>query len=118
MAGLFINYMEKVEKIKSIIDDLKKNIHNRQRYKCPNCEENNCLLIKGPRGNGPLTKEGLIKDTVKDTKNFSIKSLFDGSEPEYVNVLLVCENCKYEEEKSSKSWEVDRIIEEKHGYPY
>jgi DNA-directed RNA polymerase subunit M/transcription elongation factor TFIIS len=108
----------KQEKIKSFIDDLKKNLHNRQRYKCPNCKEENSLLIRGPRGNGPATREGLVKDIIKDTKDVSIKSFFDGSEPEYVPVLLVCESCGYEEKKSSDSWEVDRIIEEEHGYPY
>lgn len=115
---LFVNHMEKIEKIKSFIYNIKKNMHDRQRYKCPNCEKSNCLLIKGPRGNGPFSREGIIKDTVEDAKDFSVKSLFDGSEKEYVNVLLECENCKYKKEKPSNDFLVDRIIEEKHGYPY
>lgn len=109
---------KKVENIKSFIRELKRDLQDRQRYRCPECSKENSLLIRGPRGLGPITREGPIKDIVEDTKDGSLKSLFDGSEPEHVPVLLECENCEYEEQKPSDSFEVDRIIEEEHGYPY
>jgi hypothetical protein len=106
------------QQLKAIIGEWKQELHNRQRYTCPNCESKS-LLIRGPRGAGPLTREGVVNDLFKDlnTKE-ALRQIFGGAEPEYVNVRLQCESCAYDEEKSANDFEVDRIIEEKEGYPY
>lgn len=101
-----------------LIKEWKQNLHEKQRYKCPNCGDQS-LLIRGPRGRGPLTKDGVINELLEgvDTKQ-ALKRIFGGAEPEYVDVRLECESCSYDEEKSANSFIVDRIIEEKEGYPY
>lgn len=84
-------------------------------YECPDCGETE-LLVRGPRGRGPMTREGPVADLIEDVGGISptdfLRRLAGLEEPESVDVRLQCKNCEYDENYPADSEFVHDIVSE------
>lgn len=71
-----------------------------ENYECPECGEKE-LLVRGPEGRGPMTREGLVSDLVEDLGGLSprefFKQLIGDDEADTLEVRLQCEQCSFDE---------------------
>lgn len=82
-------------------------------YDCPQCGEEE-LLVRGPRGKGPMTREGPIADLIEDVGGLSPRDFFRQliglDEAESVDVRLECKKCDFDETVSADDPMVEDIV--------